>query len=224
MKLTNRILLLLTLLIGLTACNDNEDPGPSTSVCSTMVTYDGERPGYGITFSYTMEVQGSDHTVNLWSEASFKEEIATGTRLVLNYRYADGGSFPDDGLIEIISAQKAYTAELATIDEAPALTTLAPIGVNVLVRSGKYIDLWCRLAMVEGREFTIELDATTENTANPTLYISTTVPEDKPTGYATNYAASFDVGELWDNPATQTLTVKINNSNNPRYSTFNFTK
>ena len=223
MKLTAKILLLLA-IISLTACNDQDDPGPSNSVCTTMVTYDGERPGLGLTFSYTMEDQGSDRTVNLWCNASFKEEIPAGTRLVLSYRYAEGGSFPDNGQIEIYSAQKAYTAELATIDAAPAVTSLAPIGVNVLVRSGRYIDLWCRLALVTGREFTIELDASTENTANPTLYISTTVPEDKPAGYATNYAASFDVGEVWDNPATQTLTVKINNSTNPRYSTFNFTK
>lgn len=220
MKLIAKILLIATLM-GLMACNDSEYRGPSASLCTTMVTYKGERAGYGLLFSYTMEEQGSDHTVNLWSHASFKEEIPAGTRLVINYRYAEGAGFPDDGLIEIISAQKAHTATLSSVDAAPAL---APIGVTALVRSGVYIDLWCRLPMATGRTFSFDVDAATVGTANPVVYISTTIPDDATPGYDTNYAASFDASELWDNPATTTLTVKINNSNNPRYSTFNFTK
>lgn len=219
--------LLLTLAVAtcctLQSCNDDSDDGASTYVYTNIVTYDGSLDGQ-LNFSYTYTQENkSDTQVRLRATGQFNRDVAPGTRLLLYYRYAAGFSYPESGEIILSNATLAYTAPVTTVAATPELSELTPIRVDALNRAGAYIDLWCQLPYSDKRTFSITLDAASEGSSNPTLYISTSA-SDGSVGAMTGTAASFDVSSIWNNPATRTLTVKINNSANPRYNTFTFKK
>lgn len=223
---TQRIYLLLSTLLAsimLTACNDSDYDGESQYVYTSIVTYTGNT-GNTINFSYTYSKDGEpDLPIHLQCAGFFNKDVAAGTRLIAYYRYLNGGKFPQSGEISLISAAETYTAPVTTVETPPTILSLSPIRVDMVNRAGSYIDLYCQLPSVDKRTFSLQLDAATEGTDNPTLYISTEVPEGA-TGALSGCAASFDISSVWNNPATTAVTVKINNSNNPKNNTFTFKK
>lgn len=228
MKILSRIIVpaaIAATALTLTACNDSDDSGISSTINTTIVTYDGRDTSGDLIFTHTISAaDGTDTFVKLHGVAKLTENIPLGTRLVLTYRYLDGLKYPASGAVGIIGASKAATAPVTSIAGAPELSSLSPIYVEVLERAGNYINLWCELPQSQKRTFAIELDATTAGSDQPTLYITTALPEGESGGYVTTYGTSFDVSDVWNNPATRSMVVKVNNSNNPNYTTFTFNK
>lgn len=219
-RLLTPVLFLMIMAVALPSCLDKEDE--NTTIYQNIVTFVRNGGDNRVYFEY-QQVDDSP-TVSLFTTGSIDESVVpAGSRLLMRYTLSDGMKYGESGQVSVLGLQQVTKSTITQAPTEEAKAANASIYLVTFYRSGKYLNLVASLPLVEDREFLLVADESTVGTTNPVLYLTTTTASTNP-GANTQYVASIDIENFWSAPTTEKLTVHINNTANPTYTKFDFTK
>lgn len=204
-------LYILPLLAMLASCSDSSDD-PAVAVYQNIVTFMGNGPTaayfgyreYGDSPEVTLGVPGTLDT----------KKVAVGTRLLMTYSLPSDVKYGDNcSDVTLHSLQQIYTDTVTTVSHQQAMEANAPIYLSTLYRSGPYINIYASMPILPSRRYFIVADESTIQSDTIRLYLSTSVPEQKPT-YNSTQVASIYLGPLWTESTGKTFSLAVNNTNN----------
>ncbi len=209
------------LMLATTSCRDDHD-GPTYAIFQNIVTFAGNSET-----TANFEYQESDDSpmVFLGVKGNLTDErVKKGTRLLLTYSLPEGfdyGQNCNDVILRGI--QTIYTDTVTPLPSPDAIAFNAPIGLKTMTRSGSYINFTATMPQIAGRDYSLAADEATVGSSTVSMYLTTTVKEDKPT-YNSIQTGSIDISPVWNLPTTRAIEINVNNTYNPNYTKFTFSK
>lgn len=236
---TTLVIAAATMLTAGSCVSDNDDNYFNQPQSTNLVTYTGnetivtdnpDNPGYVSTFTY----YGVDNVVatsrTTYETRLPKDAAKPGQRMMISYTLNNSNATPyPSGVINLKSYRLIPTAQVENAPHEKAIANNAEMPIYYIgnqpeiSRTGNYINLQTRLRNYTEREFTILADESTLSSDMPDLYISTT-PKGTDTGIISVEMASFDITEVWRNPAINGVRIHINNTANDKQNIFEFKK
>ncbi|WP_297063696.1 NigD-like C-terminal domain-containing protein [uncultured Duncaniella sp.] len=205
------LLAILTSFV-LTSCNDDDGiDGPVEIALWDIVTYEGKgSDGKGSVFTLR---QVDDSPLVTLTSTSGLQDIEAPTRLMIRYIPEGGEAYVSDR-IQLLGASKINTGEAATEwkDDYDNWNR-DKVFLYSAWRTGTYINFHLRLTYsTEPRIFNLVLDPDTRQSETPEFYLVHIMAEE--TDYHDRaYFASFDIGEIWNDPKTKGVKIHIADTN-----------
>lgn len=196
----------------LTSCNDDDGiDGPVEMELWDIVTYEGKgSDGKGSVF--TLQQVDDSPLVTLTSTSGL-QDIEAPTRLMIRYIPEGGEAYVSDR-IQLLGASKINTGKAATEwkDDYDNWNR-DKVFLYSAWRTGTYINFHLRLTYSKDpRIFNLVLDPDTRQSETPEFYLVHIMAEE--TDYHDRaYFASFDIGEIWNDPKTNGVKIHIADTN-----------
>lgn len=214
-------LTLLCLTPLLAACSDSAD-GPSIAIYRNIVTFAGNGP---VTANFTFREIDDSPLVTLGVRGSLNDErIPAGTRLLMTYSLPDDKTYGEDCFdVRLRGLQTIYTDTIAPLPYSEIEQLKKPVRLTTIYRTGEFINLTASMPELSGRKYFLRADEATLDADTVRVYLSTSVPEEKPS-YNSTQTVSVDISPIWDIPTLRAISVEVENSNNPNRTKFIFPK
>lgn len=211
----------LLLCMATTSCKDSHD-GPTLAIYQNIVTFMGNSSG-AVNFEF-QELDDSP-TVRLSVAGSLNDDDVTpGTRLLMTYSLPDDATYGKDCADIILRGlQRIYGGTVVTLPHSEALRCNRPINLTTIYRTGNFINFTTTMPATDGRRYTLAADGETLPSGKIRLYLTTTESSATAT-YNTRQVGSIDISPVWNLPQTESVTVTVNNSQNPNSTEFTFNK
>ena len=217
-KTIKHILILFVLLLA-TSCinssNNNNIPSIDESTMIDIVTFVGNPVSNNSNAVFQFQEKNDSRMTTLLAKNIAIDTTTTkvNTRMLLYYT-PESGMHNIDDLITVKNAYSIYNDSIRTgdISKIPNME-MNPIFVEILQRSGTYINIQCGLTYVlEPLNFMLMVDASTIDNEMPEVYLSYKKDNNKD---ATNksFIASIDIANLWNRPSCKGITIHVNDSN-----------
>lgn len=208
MKYTTLLLAALgAAAMAFTGCNSNDDPDDPQAKSYIDIMTIAEKNGDGTVLTFQKE--NDSPLITLTTNQTFSQSVFTvGKRVVVNYVPQSGVQY-ESGNISILQAMltegEGAKPEAKTATETSGWSTDG-ISMYTAWRTGPYLNVIFNgvTSSAGPEECAIYADAATVGTAQPTVYL---IFEGSNGNMVSPYFfyASYDISELWDNPATESL-------------------
>lgn len=206
----HRLLPLLVLL--LSACvNDDTVDGEVVPLFTDIVTFEGNIDGHA---HFNFNKVDDTPEINLVATAPLGGDAAEGTRMLLLYQPDAGQGAYESGPVVMrgVRAINNGVVSVADKDEIEGWNT-DPVFVYSIWRSGKYVNIHCRLPFSETpRYFGLVATESTVDNDIVDIYLAHRLTEPVIT-YDRVYYASFDISEVWNRPTCKGVRLHVANSN-----------
>ena len=214
-------LILVCLTPMLAACTDSAD-GPSVAIYRNIVTFDGNGPA---TANFSFREIDDSPLVTLGVRGSLNDErIPAGTRLLMTYTLPDDKTYGEDCFdVSLRGLQMIYTDTIAPLPYSEIESLKKTIRLTTIYRTGQFINLTASMPALSGRKCLRRADQATLDTDTVRAYLSTSVPEEKPS-YNSTQTVSVDISPIWELPTLRAISVEVENTNNPNRTKFIFPK
>lgn len=220
----NRLLLILSILCSLivtTSCGDDETFNDHATLYDIVTFVDNTESGA----QFTLQQSDDSPLITLLARGTTlnKEDIEPGKRVFIGYIPADGEPYTSgDITLTGISAINNDRLRIAPLDSVPSWDS-DPIYLNSIWRTGKYINIYCRVSYSdEKRAFILMVDKATYDDAIPQLYLVHNLLGE-PQSFTRRAYLSVDISVLWNKETCQGVTIHLNDSNLPQ-NTYTFNK
>ncbi|MCM1400462.1 MAG: hypothetical protein NC189_00445 [Bacteroides sp.] len=213
-------ILALTVLLASGACSDSSSDGPTLSLYTNIVTFKCNDTGKAV-FEF-QEINDSPvvrlETIGMVNES----QAPPGTRLLMAYSLPEGVAYGTDCTdIQVRALQTIFTDTVSALPSPIAKP--APIYLITLYRTGNYLNFTASMPHLPSRKYFITAEQESLDTDTAQLYLSTRVPEEKPTFNSTQ-TGSVDISPVWNLPGVKAVKVHVNNTNNVYRTSFIFPK
>lgn len=209
----NRLLLILSALMTMvfTACSE-DDVLNDTATLYDIATFDNNTDA-GAQFS--LQRQNDSPTITLLARGATidTDKIKPGTRLFIGYIPASGESYTSGDITLITTnAINNDVLRISSLDSIPAWDG-DPIYLNSIWRTGKYLNIYCRVSHSDAkRTFILLVDRATRGDSIPQLYLAHNLLGE-PQSYTQRAYLSVDISSLWEEDTCNGVTVHVNDSN-----------
>jgi len=222
MRISGKIFTALLLIVATTSCKDSND-GPTISIFQNIVTFIGNGNKV-VNFEYQELDDSPVVRLSVPGELS-DNEVKPGTRLLMTYTLPADVEYGEDcSDITLRGLQKIYNGSVMVLPYSSARNCNEPINLLTIYRTGTYINFTTLMPAVDDREYTLvaaEESLVDGNDAH--LYLTTTHHPEAVT-YNTRQVGSIDISRVWNVAGLRTVTVHVNNSQNPNLCEFTFEK
>lgn len=215
------IILLLTILLSLAACDKQDDIDRSyTDYRYDIVTYLGQN-GTGAVFEYLGH--GDSTAVRLQSRVDVSKDVKPDHRVLLRYNFADvtpSGS----RAIDVYSCSTIFSDSLRQSDMSPDSLPRHQVKLRSIWRTGQFINMHCQVEYTgKARTFMLVADANTLEQDTVHCYLLHDLRGERSSFWRDCYA-SFNVGALWKRDYFKCLRVHLNDETYPHIEYYDFTK
>lgn len=215
-------LILFALLTIVTTACDGESVLNDSATLYDIATFD-DNTDAGAQFS--LQRQNDSPTITLLARGVTLDtaNIKPGTRAFIGYIPASGKSDTSGDIsLTAASAINNDVLRISSLDSIPAWDG-DPIYLNSIWRTGKYLNIYCRVSQSDTkRTFILLVDRATRGDSIPQLYLAHNLLG-KPQSYTRRAYLSVDISSLWGEKTCKGVTVHINDSNLPQ-ETYTFLK
>ena len=217
MNILKHYLLILCLGLSVTACmkEDNDSPTIDDSTKRDIVTFVGnpESNNHNSVFQFQKEDDARLTTLRANNIALDTILTKVNTRVLLAYTPESGIHNIDDNVmvssVATIFNDSIYTGDVNRLPDPQN----NPIFVDLIQRSGTYINIQCGLTYVtEPLNFMLMVDATTIDNEMPDVYLSYKKDNNK-TATFKGFIASINIANLWNRPTCKGIKLHVNDSN-----------
>lgn len=219
----NRLLLILSALLTITAtsCGDDEALNDAATLYD-IVTFDGNTD-VGARFSQQRQNDAPTAILLARGVTADTAELKPGKRVFIGYIPASGEPYTSgDITLTGASAINNDVLRISSLDSVPAWDN-DPIYLNSIWRTGKYININCRVSHSDTkRAFILMVDRETRGDAVPQLYLVHNLLGESQS-YTRRAYLSVDISSLWDEESCKGVTIHLNDSNLPQ-NTYSFYK
>lgn len=219
----NRFLIILVSLCAIvaTSCGDDDTFNDHATLYDIVTFVDNTESGA----KFTLQQSGDSPLITLLARGTTldKESIEPGKRVFIGYIPASGEPYTSGDITLIgASAINNDVLRIAPLDSVPSWDN-DPIYLNSIWRTGKYINIYCRVSYSdEKRAFILLVDKATYDDAVPQLYLVHNLLGE-PQSFTRRAYLSVDISALWDKESCQGVTIHLNDSNLPQ-NTYTFNK
>lgn len=221
-KIIDSLILVLTLVFGLSLTSCNEDPEPSRTYFMNIVTFGGEQAG---TSTFLLQTGPQTPEIELTAKITFSTPLQIGQRIVIAY-YTPDNQFPTTHTsIELIQAGYVENGS-AQILPADSLSNWEnyPTYLVGMTRTGKYVNIETRInSSPTDQHFRLIADEATINNPVPDLYL-VNCTQLNPVVSVSTYYASFDISGILDLSHVEGVRIHVANSNITSSKVFGFMK
>lgn len=220
MQKTIRDILILFVLLFATSClnnssNNNNMPPVDETTMIDIVTFVGNPASNNNNSVFQFQEKNDSRLTTLLAKNITIDTTTTkvNTRMLLYYT-PESGMHNIDDLITVKNAYSIHNDSIYTgdINKLPDME-MNPISVDIIQRSGTYINIQCGLTyVVEPLEFKLMVDATTIDNEMPDVYLSYKKDNNKLATYK-GFVASIDIANLWNRSSCKGITIHVNDSN-----------
>lgn len=224
MKRLLYILLTAIISTAATSCNDDDEYYQYGDFRFDMVTFVGQDGNAsGDTYiNYPADDITPVTMIDQSAAASTAGGLDSGDRILLNYIVDSRNS---DGSLNITA--RSYTRAITdTLRMVPTDTSVPmdSINLNSIWRTGKYINIYCRVRYTEyARIMALVADYTTFNDDTVHCYLMHNMMQ-APTYFWRRCYMSFDISSVWNLQSCKTVRVHINDVAYPELKYYDFTK
>ena len=211
------LLSLVTLLFASSGINSNNNNIPSIdeTTMTDIVTFVGNPVSNNSNAVFQFQEKNDSRMTTLLAKNIAIDTTTTkvNTRMLLYYT-PESGMHNIDDLITVKNAYSVYNDSIRTgdISKIPNME-MNPIFVEILQRSGTYINIQCGLTyVIEPLQFMLMVDATTIDNEMPDVYLTYKKDNNKTATYK-SFIASIDIANLWNRPSCKGITIHVNDSN-----------
>lgn len=208
----------LILLLFTTSClnssNENNIPVIDGNTMCDIVTFVGNPASNNSNSVFQFQEKNDSRLTTLLAKNLAIDTATTkvNSRILLYYVPDNGVRYMDD-IVKVTYAYNIHNDSVRTgdINKIPDMD-INPIFVNIIERSGTYINIQCGLTYVfEPMSFVLMADATTIDNEMPDLYLSYKKGGNEST--FKNFIASIDIANIWNRPSCKGVTIHVNDSN-----------
>lgn len=218
LKLTKHILILFVLLFA-TSCEKSSNNGgvsiPEGTTMYDIVTFVGnpQSNNNNSVFQFQKENDSRLTTLRANNIAIDTATTKVNTRVLLAYTPETGMHNVDDNVtvngVGNILNDSIRTGEANRLPNPDS----NPIFVEIIQRSGTYINIQCGLTyVIEPLEFMLMVDASTIDNEMPDVYLTYKKDSSKSATYK-GFIASIDIANLWNRPTCKGIKLHVNDSN-----------
>ena len=203
--------ILIAMVLLLTGCADNGDPGVQPVVLYDVV----ELTQNDANGSQFLLYHGEGEPVTLTYDRYIGDKTAIGESLLICYVPANGEAYKS-GPIELRGAYAITNVAMEL--EMPSMIEgwdADPVYLESMWLACSNLNVRCRLPVSgEARRLALAADVTTLGDAVPQLYLAHNLSDDTPT-YDRNYYISFDISLLMGTHMYEGVDIHVNNANLP---------
>ncbi len=221
MKPSLKILAATILCLAALSCKDSHD-GPTIAIYQNIVTFTGN-----VSNTVVFEYQEMDDSpiVRLTVPGQIStDNVPAGSRLLLTYSLPDDVAYGEDcSNITLRGLQTIYGGTVTTLPHSSASQYNQPINLITIFRTGHYINFTTMMPALDGREYTLAAAEESIATGNVEMYLTTST-QSTASSYNTRQVGSIDISPVWDLSDVKSITIHVNNTQNPNSTEFTFTK
>ena len=217
-KTIKHILILFVLLLATSCEKTSNNGGISTPEGTTMydiVTFVGNPQSNNNNSVFQFQKENDSRLTTLCANNIALDTASTkvNTRVLLAYTPETGMHNIDDNItvnsVVSIFNDSIHTGEVNRLPDPQN----NPIFVEIIQRSGSYINIQCGLTYVrEPLNFTLMVDASTIDNEMPNVYLSYKKDSNRIATFQ-RFIASIDIANLWNRPTCKGIKLHVNDSN-----------
>ena len=215
-------IIVLTLLLTLVACGDEDIDRRYTDYRTDIVTFlDNDEQGA----VFELLRRDDSTAVTLLGNLALGNGVKPGQRVLLRYDWADRLAADRRrvmvyGVATIVSDSLRYTVKPLS----DYLDQMEPVKLLSIWRTGDYLNLRAQVEYTgKARHFYLLLDSATVKADTAHCYLVNNTHGDTTYHWREGYA-SFFVGNLWHRPGLRTMRVHVNDDNHHGVTTYDFDK
>ncbi len=214
MRRTLTLLLIIAAMLSATSCRPDGEDGPVSLTFTDIATFEGNLTPEGCAV-FTLRQDGDSPQVTLHTDRALDtEDYPEGSRMLIYYTNTSNAPYTS-GQANLIGGYRVTQGTVTEWDsEAYARWDADPVWLNSVWRTGEWLNFNLRLPYcTEKRIFTVAArpDLSADGCAD--IYLVHILPAGTPPSFTRSYYASFDISEIWDNPAVKEARVHISSSN-----------
>lgn len=205
----------------LSSCKDSHD-GPTIDVYQNIVTFTANS-GASAIFEY-QELNDSP-VIRLGIRGNIDtEKYPAGTRMLMTYSLPDGIDYGENcNEVQLRGLQTVYSGKVTPLPYPGIQPLIKPVRLITIYRTGHYINFTANMPALDKRTYSLYADESTVGSPDVRLYLTTAVDAESPTYNATQ-TGSIDISDVWNATSTRSVTVTVDNSENPYRTEFTFSK
>ena len=222
MKLRHLSILLLTALLGLVSCDDQDDLDRAyTDYRYDIVTYMGQNDR-GAVFEYLG--RGDSTAIKLQSAVFLEgESLKPMNRVLLRYEFSDPRQTGDTRQILAYGCSGIISDSLRRASDFTDWP-MHEIKLRSLWRTGEFINLHCQVEFTDkARTFVLVADSMTLDQDTVHCYLTHDLRGEAGMFWRDCYA-SFNIGAVWKRESCRTVRVHLNDLNFPNKEFYDFSK
>lgn len=221
-RLSSKILLAAALIMALlSSCKDSHD-GPTIDIYQNLVTF---ITNSGNTAIFEYQELNDSPVIRLGIKGNIDaEKYPAGTRMLMTYSLPEGTSYGEScPEVQLRGLQTVYSGSVTPLPYSQIEPLIKPVRLITIYRTGHYFNFTTNMPDLSKRSYSIYADRSTIGTSDVKLYLTTAVDTETPT-YNSNQTGSIDISEVWNASTTRSVTVKVDNTENPYRTEFTFSK